>query len=75
MNNNLDRKEDVDMSNYNDYSGWEEFDFATKNPEKYGFLQANNISYAEYNASEESKEAYNWVYENPEKHIVSKVYF
>ena len=72
MNNNLDRKEDVDMSNYSDYSGWEEFDFATKNPERYSFLQENGISYDVYNASEDSREAYNWAADNPKGYVVSK---
>lgn len=40
MNNILDRKEDVDMSNYDDYSSWEEFDYAVKNPEKYAIAKA-----------------------------------
>jgi hypothetical protein len=34
MNNILDRKEDVDMSNYDDYESYEAFDYAQKNPEK-----------------------------------------
>lgn len=40
MNNILDRKEDVDMSNYDDYNNWEEFDYASKNPEKYAFAKS-----------------------------------
>lgn len=73
MNNILDRKEDVDMSNYDDYSNFEEFDFAQKNPEKYEFFKANGISYSDYaNADEDGKEAYSWAYKNPEKYIVSK---
>ncbi len=40
MNNILDRKEDVDMSNYDDYSSWEEFDYAQNNPEKYAFAKS-----------------------------------
>ena len=40
MNNILDRKEDVDMSNYDDYSDWEEFDYAQKNPDKYAFAKS-----------------------------------
>ena len=40
MNNVLDRKEDVDMSNYDDYSNWEEFDYAQKNPDKYAFAKS-----------------------------------
>ena len=40
LNNILDRKEDVDMSNYDDYADFEEFDYAQKNPEKYAFAKS-----------------------------------
>ena len=40
INNYLDRKEDVDMSNYDDYGSWYEFDYAQKNPEKYAVSKA-----------------------------------
>lgn len=72
INNVVDREEKVDLINYDDFSGYEEFDFAIKNPEKYEFFKSNNISYADYSASEESKEAYSWAYNNPEKYVVSK---
>ena len=73
MNNILDRKEDVDMSNYDDFSNFEEFDYAQKNPEKYEFFKANGISYSDYaNADEDGKNAYTWAYNNPEKYTVSK---
>lgn len=72
INNVVDREEKVNLINYDDFSGYEEFDFATKNPEKYEFFKSNNISYADYSASEESKEAYSWAYNNPEKYVVSK---
>lgn len=62
-----------DMSDYNDFEDYEEFDFANENPDKYNFLQENNISYKEYNASSESREAYNWAYNNPEKYEVTKL--
>ena len=73
INNIVDRKESVDMTNYDDFGNYDEFDFATKNAEKYDFLQNNNVSYEEYNKSKESREAYNWAYENPEKYTLSKV--
>lgn len=74
MNNILDRKEDVDMSNYDDYSDFEEFDYAQKNPEKYEFFKANGISYKDYaNADEDGKSAYTWAFNNPEGYTVSKV--
>ena len=40
LNNILDRKEDVDMSNYDDYADFEEFDYAQKNPDKYAFAKS-----------------------------------
>ena len=72
INNIVDRKEEVDMSNYDDYESYEEFDFAIKNEDKYNFLQENNISYSEYVASDESKEAYNWAFKNPDSYSISK---
>lgn len=56
MNNILDRKEDVDMSNYDDYSDWEEFDYAQKNPEKYPLTKAVG-GYSAYKTY--SKDLYN----------------
>ena len=72
INNIVDREEDIDMSDYDQYGSFEEFDFASKNPEKYEFFKANGISYEQYNASEESREAYSWAYNNPEKYTLSK---
>ena len=72
INNAVDRKDKIDISNYDDFGSYEEFDFATKNEEKYNFFQENNISFEDYNASEESREAYNWAFNNPESYVVSK---
>ena len=73
INNVTNRKEAIDLTGYDDFSDFEEFDYATKNPEKYEFLQENNISYEEYNASKESKELYNWYYSKPERVTMAKV--
>ena len=68
INNIVDRKEPVDMEGYEDFSGYEEFDFATKNPEKYEFFEANNISFEEYqNADEDGKRFYSDAYEAAKK--------
>ena len=40
VNNVATRKEDIDLTDYEDYSGLEEMDFAMKNPEKYEIAQA-----------------------------------
>ncbi|MBQ8796534.1 MAG: hypothetical protein IJZ54_08935 [Clostridia bacterium] len=77
MNNILDRKEDVDMSNYNDYGSWEEFDFAQKNPEKYAILQEQGISVSDYKENYEESafiytDDFSWAENNPEKYTLSK---
>jgi len=71
VNNVANRKEPVDMTDYGMYEDFDEFDFYIKNQEKYQFLKDNGIAYKTYNASEESREAYNWAYQNPEKYQVS----
>lgn len=74
VNNLTDRKEPIDMTDYNEYSDWGEFDYAKKYPDKYAFLKANGITAAQYEAfDKDTKEAYNWAYQNPEKFLVSKV--
>lgn len=40
INNIVDREEAVDLEGYEDFSNYEEFDFATKNPEKYTVAKA-----------------------------------
>lgn len=69
INNVVDRKEKVDLTDYDKFENYEEFDFATKNKEKYDFLQENNITYKDY---KKSKKAYNWAYANPDKYVLSK---
>lgn len=56
INNALTRKEQVDMSGYDDFGSYEEFDFATKNPEKYEIITQidtydNYVSYEDDIAS------------------------
>ena len=76
VNNAADRKTPIDLTNYGQYSGYEEFDFASKNPEKYSFLKDNNISYTDYTRNEDTKEfydgVYSWANSYPEKVTVSK---
>ena len=40
INNLADRKEPIDMSTYDDYPNFEEFDYGTKNPDKYAVARA-----------------------------------
>ncbi|MGN0693731.1 MAG: hypothetical protein ACI4LK_02330 [Lentihominibacter sp.] len=72
INNVVDRKEKVNLKDYDSYSSLEEFDFANKYPKKYKFLQNNGISWKEYNSSEEAKDAYNWAYKNKEGFAIAK---
>ena len=73
INNVVDRKDPVDLTDYDSYATYDEFDFATKYPEKYAFFEANGISYSDYaNGDDDTKDAYNWAYNNPDKYLVSK---
>jgi hypothetical protein len=46
----------------------EEYTFATENPRKYQFFNANGITYEAYaNADEDMKRTYSWAFEYPEK--------
>lgn len=40
INNIANRNEPIDLTDYEMYSGWEEFDYAQKNPEKYSVAKA-----------------------------------
>ena len=74
VNNQLDRKKKIDLTNYGDFDSLAEFDFANENPEKYDFFESIGVSYKDYaNADKDGKAAYNWAFENPEKYTVSKV--
>ena len=73
-NNIVDRKTPIDMTDWDKYASYEEFDFAEKNPEKYDFLVSEGVSVAQYNnLPQKKKDAYDWAFENPEKHAVSKL--
>lgn len=72
VNNAVNRKKKMDMTNYNDFSDFEEFDFYNNNPKKYNLLKENNVSYKEYINNEDTKKAYNWAYNNPDKYVLAK---
>ena len=73
VNNAANREEPIDMTNYGEYDDWGEFEYAHKYPEKYAFLQANGISAKDYAAfDDDTKEAWSWAYQNPEKFTLSK---
>lgn len=77
VNNAVDRKEEIDISDYEYYADFEEFDYYSKNETKYNFLKDNGISYKEYKkADRETKKmydsAYTWAKENPKKVVVAQ---
>lgn len=72
-NNQANRDEPIDMAEWGEYGDLEEFDYAVKYPDKYKFLEAHGISAEEYkNFDDDTKDAYSWAYQNPEKYAVSK---
>jgi hypothetical protein len=72
-NNLTDRTEPIDMADWDKYDGLEEYNYAKKYPEKHQFLESIGISYDEYESfDDDTKEAYSWAYQNPEKYTMSK---
>lgn len=78
MANNLtDRKEPIDLTDYDKYGDFEELDFAIRYPEKYAVLQENGISVSDYKENYEKKtiiytDDFSWASNNPEKYVLSK---
>ena len=69
INNLTDRKEPINMADYNEYENFAEFDFAHKNPEKYAFFKEIGVTVRDYNsADEDTKRVYTWAYEYPDKY-------
>ena len=80
INNILDRDEPVDMTHYGKYEDFEEFDFATRNPELYKVLQREGVSVKEYKENEEKfvtfrNDDYSWAANNPDKATFSKAFY
>ena len=74
LNNVANRDEKIDLEEYESFTNFEEFDFANKNPEKYDFLQGQGITVREYlSFDEDTKAAYSWAAQHPEKYQVSRV--
>ena len=73
VNNISDRKEAIDLSDFGEYDDWGEFEYAHKYPDKYAFLQDNNISADQYkDFDDDTKDAWNWAYQNPGKYAMSR---
>ena len=60
-----------DMSDYDQYSSYEEFKFAQGNPYKYEFLQTNGVSWQQYTRQ---KEVYDWAWNNPKQETMAKAF-
>ena len=77
INNVANRKDPIDFTGYEDYSNFQEFDFANRYPEKYQVLQEQGISVKDYKENHEKTafiytDAYSWASNNNEKYLVSK---
>ena len=73
INNIANRDEPIDLTGMVEYGDFGEFEYAKKYPDKYKFLQANGVSYDDYQAfDEDTKSAWSWAYQNPEGFAVSK---
>ena len=77
INNALNRKEEIDISNYDEFATYDEFDFYSKNTDKYNFLQEHGISYYKYKSNDKLKNfydsTYEWYNEKPDEVRLSKV--
>ena len=65
INNLADREEDIDLEDFEKFGNWEEFDFFSKNKEKYQWLEDQGISYRQYKIN---KEEFDFAYSSPEKY-------
>ena len=72
--NNISTREDpIDLRGYENFSNYEEFDWAKQNPEKYEFFKEIGVSVQDYkDADEETKADYNWAYNYPHYYTLSK---
>lgn len=79
INNIADRKTPIDFAFDSDkYENFEEFDFATRYPEKYEILKDQGISVKDYKEKEQETafiytDVYSNMAKNPEKYTISKV--
>lgn len=73
-----DRNTPIDMTGYDNYKNFEEFDFAQRYPEKYAVLMEQGVSVEEYKKNFEETvflhtDDYSWAADNPGKYAISKV--
>ena len=69
INNTVERNKEIDLSNYDKYGDFSEFDFATKNPDKYKALKDMKVSYKKIYRK---KEEYDYAIDNPVKYKTIK---
>ncbi|MBQ9913048.1 MAG: hypothetical protein IJO73_02345 [Clostridia bacterium] len=77
INSIADRETPINMSTYSKYEDFEEFDFATKNPDIYKVLQQEGVSVKEYKEKYEKSvfmrtDDFAWAAQNPESYALSK---
>lgn len=77
VNNQTDRKTPIDLTGYEKYGNFEEFDMATRYPEKYAVLKESGISVPDYKENLEKSamiytDDYSWAADNPGKYTLSK---
>lgn len=77
INNIADREKPIDLTDYDKYADFEEFDFATRYPDKYKVLQEQGISVHDYKENFEESvfmhtDDYSWAADNSEKYTLSK---
>ena len=73
-NNVSERKTPIDLTDYDKFADYEDFDDFVKNKEMYTFLRENGVSYAEYKTFDDStKNVYKALRESPEKYQLSQV--
>lgn len=78
VNNLTDRSTPINMEGYENYSNFEEFDFATRFPEKYKILQNEGISVSDYKKNYEEQamiytDDISAMANDPESYAISKV--
>lgn len=77
INNVADRDTPIDLRGFENYDDFEEFDFATRYPEKYAVLQEQGISVKEYKEKYEETafiytDDFSWAANNPDGYVLSK---
>ena len=77
INNIADRDTPIDLTGYEKYGNFEEFDFATRYPERYAVLKEQGIFVSDYKENYEETafmytDDFAWAANNPDKYTFSK---